>query len=271
MKLKEYPISYFRILQLNCIPLKKLKDNSNTIPLIVSLTTIESRLNMVADTIKSVMNQSLKPEKIILWVNNDDFSKIPNSLKKLEGDFLEIKATPHKSSHKKLIPTLELFPDKTIVTCDDDLIYNKNWLEKLYHSHTKYPKDIICNKAREISFYVNNNLLDYKFWNYTPKNNLKKNLAIGEGGILYPPNSLNKIVLDYELALKLTPKADDLWFKAMGLLNNTATRLSENPTKTFIPIPGSQKISLKKANVGQNQNVKQMESLIKYFKLNLNE
>ncbi len=271
MKLKEYPISFFNILRLNCIPLKELKKKSNTIPLIVSLTTIESRLSMVHYTIKSIMNQSLKPEKIILWVNNDDFLKIPNSLQKLEGDFLEIRTTAHKSSHKKLIPTLEIFPDKTIVTCDDDLIYEKKWLEKLYNTHKKYPADIICNKAREISFDLNNKLLDYKFWKYTQKNNFKKNLAIGEGGVLYPQNCLNKIVLDYELALKLTPKADDLWFKVMGLLNKTATRLSENPTKNFIPIPGSQKISLKKVNIGQNQNVKQMENLIQYFNLNFHE
>ena len=91
------------------------------------------------------------------------------------------------------------------------------------------------------------------------------------GGILYPPGALNSQITDYELALKLAPKNDDLWFKAMALLNNTTIRLSENPSKVFIPIPGTQKISLKKINVVKNFNVDQWNDLTEYFKLDLNK
>jgi hypothetical protein len=125
MKLKEYPISFINTLKLLSIPVEKLNDNKNSIPVIVSLTTIASRLNKVHITLRSVMNQTVKPEKIILWINENDSDKIPPTLSKLTGKLLEIKFTPHRSSHKKLIPTLELFPNKTIVTCDDDLIYEK--------------------------------------------------------------------------------------------------------------------------------------------------
>lgn len=269
MKLKEYPQSFFNTLKLLSIPLSKLNDKSNTVPVIVSLTTIESRLNKVHITLRSVMNQSVKPEKIVLWITEADRNKIPETLKKLTGDLLEIRFTKHTSSHKKLLPSLELFPDKVIVTCDDDLIYENQWLEKLYATHVKYPKDIVCNKARQIAIDENNKTLDYKFWKYTSENNPVKNLAIGEGGILYPPGALNSQITDYELALKLAPKNDDLWFKAMALLNNTTVRLSENPSKVFIPIPGTQKISLKKINVVKNFNVDQWNDLTEYFNLKL--
>ena len=271
MKLKEYPISFYNTLKLVSIPLSRLNDKSSSVPVIVSLTTIESRLNKVHITLRSVMNQTVKPERIILWINENDKNKIPKSLEMLTGDLLEIKFTAHRSSHKKLLPTLELFPDKTIVTCDDDLIYEREWLEKLYATHVKYPKDIICNKARQIAIDENNKTLDYKFWKYTSENNPIKNLAIGEGGILYPPGALNSQITDYELALTLAPKNDDLWFKAMALLNNTTVRLSENPSKVFIPIPGTQKISLKKINVVKNFNVDQWNDLTEYFKLDLNK
>ena len=68
-----------------------LNDKTNTIPVIVSLTTIESRLKKVHITLRSVMNQSKKPEKIILWINDNDKNKIPKSLNILAGDLLEIK------------------------------------------------------------------------------------------------------------------------------------------------------------------------------------
>lgn len=270
MKLKEYPLSFFNTLKLLSIPVSKLNNRANIVPVIVSLTTIESRLNKVHITLRSVMNQTVKPEKIVLWITEADRNKIPKSLEILTGDLLEIKFTKHTSSHKKLLPSLELFPNKVIITCDDDLIYESQWLEKLYETHLKYPKDIICNKARQIAIDENNTTLDYKFWRYTNENNPKKNLAIGEGGILYPPGALNSQITDYEMALKLAPKNDDLWFKAMALLNNTTVRLSENPSKIFIPIPGTQKISLKKINVVKNFNVDQWNDLTEYFNLKLN-
>lgn len=270
MKLKEYPISLYHSLKLNLISLKKLNDSSHRIPVIVSLTTIESRLKKVHITLRSVMNQSVKPEKIILWINDKDRTKIPSSLSELTGDLLEIKFTKHTSSHKKLIPSLETFPDKIIVTCDDDLIYESEWLEKLYRSHLQFPKDIICNKARIITADKNNKTLDYKLWKYTTEQTSNKHLAIGEGGILYPINSLNSIITNYELALQLTPKSDDLWFKAMALLNNTNVRLAKNTSQLFIPILGTQKISLKKINVDGNFNVKQWVNLKDYFNLKLN-
>ena len=56
----------------------------------------------------------------------------------------------------------------------------------------------------------------------------------------------------------------------MALLNNTNVRLAENPSKVFIPIPGTQKISLKKINVSQNKNVVQLQNLINHFDLKFN-
>lgn len=267
MKLKEYPLAFYHSFKLKSLSLEKLNCNSKRIPIVISLTTIESRLNKVHITLRSIMNQSVKPEKIVIWVTENDRHKIPESLLILTGELLEIKFTSHTSSHKKLTPSLEIFPDKVIVTCDDDLIYEKTWLENLYNSHLKYPKDIICNRARVITADENKITLDYKFWKYTTEKTSLNHLAIGEGGILYPPNALNSKISDYELALKLCPKSDDLWFKAMALLNNTNVRLAERLSKQFIPIPGTQKISLKKINVDKNFNVNQC--LKEYFNLTI--
>ncbi len=39
--------------------------------------------------------------------------------------------------------------------------------------------------------------------------------------MLYPPHSLDKIVTNKDLFIKLAPSADDVWFWAMALLQGT--------------------------------------------------
>ncbi|WP_333877014.1 glycosyl transferase [Flavobacterium sp.] len=271
MKLKELPFSLIKTLKLVSIPVSKIKNaQSEKIPVIVSLTTIPSRMDKVHITLRSILTQTKRPEKLLLWINEKDQHNIPNSIQSLVGDILELHFTPHTSSHKKLIPTLLLYPDRVIVTCDDDLIYESTWLEKLYQSHLKYPKDIICNKIRQIAFDEHSNLQDYKKWVFKNPNDPIKNMAIGAGGILYPPKSLHELITNYELALQLAPKNDDLWFKAMAVLNNTTVRQADDVTTEFLPIYGTQKISLKKINVDQNFNVNQWQDLTNYFQLKIN-
>jgi len=271
MKLKELPYSLIKTLKLLSIPVSKIKNSgSPKIPVIVSLTTIPSRMDKVHITLRSILTQTQRPEKLLLWINEKDQNNIPSSIQNLVGDVLELHFTPHTSSHKKLIPTLINHPERVIVTCDDDLIYEATWLEKLYKSHLKYPNDIICNKIRQIAFDENNKLEDYKKWLYKDPNDTIKNMAIGAGGILYPPKSLHELITNYELALKLAPKNDDLWFKAMALLNHTTVRPADEITTEFLPIYGTQKISLKKINVDQNFNVNQWQDLTDYFDLKLN-
>ncbi|GEL11409.1 Glycosyl transferase family 2 [Flavobacterium glycines] len=272
MKLKEIPLSLFSELYLKSLNSNKLKNvKSNHSDIIVSFTTIPSRLKKVHITVRSILNQKLQPKKIILWLNESDKKYVPESLLKLEGSIFNIKYVTLNCPHIKLVYALEQFPEECIVTCDDDFIYDRNWLKRLSEEHLKHPNNIIALKVRQIQFDNNKKLLPYKSWNLSDIKKNKTVLAIGSEGVLYPPKAFLPIAIDSELFLKLTPKADDLWFKAMAILNNTEITLAQNPPKEPIPVFGTQEISLKKANVGQNQNVKQMENLIEHFKLNLHE
>lgn len=270
MKLKEYPFSFYHTWRLKSISVNGLsKRKPEFLPIVISFTTIRSRLNKVEITVRSILNQSKQPEMVLLWLNENDKNYIPSSLKELEGDVFKIFYTKRTSSHKKLIHTLESYPDKILVTCDDDFIYDNLWLEKIYAEHLKFPNAIIANQTRQIKYNAEGELLDYKFWVNNDKSKVNNVLAIGAAGILYPPKSLPEITINYDLAIELAPKADDLWFKAMALLNNTEVRQSANVPKNLIPIFGTQKISLKKENVDKNMNVLQWESLTKYFNLKL--
>lgn len=271
MKLKEIPLSLYSELRLKLKNIEQLKTpQEKQLPVIVSLTSIPSRLNRIDVTIRSILNQSEKPKKIVLWLHEADKKYVPKKLIKLSGDIFSIQYTALDCPHIKLIPSLEAFPSECIVTCDDDFIYNSKWLSKLYKEHLAHPKCIIANTIRQIQYDKNNKLLPYKEWNFNNTNNNKTILAIGSSGVLYPPNAFPSIVLDSKLFLSLAPKADDLWFKAMAIIANTQIVKTKKTPKHPIPVIGTQLISLKKENVDQNRNVLQWEALTSYFNLDLN-
>lgn len=265
---KELPKSIFHSLYLHFASSTSLIKNKKTLPVIVSLTSIPSRFSTLHLVIKSLFNQSHLPKKIVLWLHEDLKSELPKSIDKLQSSLFEIKYSPLTCSHKKLIHTLENNPDSIIITCDDDLIYGKKLVENLYEEHLKYPKDVIANTTNQIKFNKNG---DYRPFNEWKLNDVEVNpraqCPIGAWGILYPPNALSKDIFNQELFLKLTPKADDLWFKAMALINGTIARKSENRPKEPIPIIGTQKVALKKDNISKNKNDLQWKALSDHYNL----
>ena len=269
MKLKELPVSLYKEMVLSWVsPRKIVSPEAKVLPVIVSLTTIESRLSIVHLAVRSILTQKSIPSKVVLWLNVSLEEKIPHSLRELEtsGRF-ECRFTVEDCPHVKLIPSLLEFPDATVVTCDDDAMYRSGWLERIYATSLKYPGAVVSNRLRTIVYDKNKELLPYRKWIYTPSQKWQFQLPIGAEGVLYPSGCFAKEVTDFHLALKLAPKADDLWFKALSLVNETPCVLTENPVKESIPIRNSQKISLKKTNIRQDRNRLQWLDLTAYFQL----
>jgi len=267
---KELPISLLKSLQLLGIPKKNLvKPKKEEIPVIISLTSIPSRLNTLHLVVRSLLAQDVSAEKIVLWLNNDLKDTIPSALKKLTSERFEIRYSDLNCSHRKLIHSLELFPNHTIVTCDDDLMYRKNWLSTIYGEHQKQPDKIIGNHVVHIQHDDAGQPIPFKKWKNPQSKKINPWAAtpIGAWGVLYPPHSLHQKVLDENLFMQLAPKADDLWFKAMALMQGTQSIQASQTPKEPIPIVGTQKIALKKENLGQDKNTVQWNALEKHFKL----
>ena len=205
---------------------------------IVSMTSYGKRL---ADTapyaIVTLLNQSVKPDKIVLWVANEDKENIPKIMEKLVEKGLEIRFCENIKSYKKLIPSLEAFPDDYIITADDDIYYPHNWFEQLLMEHGKNPKKIICHRAHGIKVDKNHNPLSYNEWDgrikpsvyfNNPQYKLENVFPTGGAGTLYPPRCLYREVTNKELFMKLSPQADDIWFWAMTVINKEYFR-EESP------------------------------------------
>ena len=270
MKVKEYPPSLARMLHLNFLDINGLHDasRSNELPVIVSLTSIESRLKCVHLAVRSVLRQAHPPKKVILWLGNDCQNKVPDKLQQLAGPRFEINFRPDVGPHTKLIYCLKEMPAETIVTCDDDLMYPQGWLESLYSAHTQNPREIVGHQCRRIRYSKDKSLAPYRQWTYEePGSSSPYTMPLGYGGVLYPSGSLSELSTSVELFSKLSPKADDLWFKAMSLLAGTASRNTLRIEQKPYPIPFSQGVALKKTNVRADANRDQWMELAEHFDL----
>ncbi len=239
--------------------------------LIVSLTTYPKRFNVVYLTIESLMNQTVNPDKIILWLAKDELSegKVPQKILKLKSRGLDIRiVNENLKSYKKLVYTISEFPTSDIITCDDDVIYPKFFIEGLYNKFKEFPNNIIAYRCALMKKIDNNKLESYLKWDIPGNNKPSFNLfPTGVGGILYPSNSLHNKVLDKELFLKLSPLGDDIWFKAMALLNNKKTVMVNEKSIEFPSIQGSQDDALWHINVSENKNDEQLKNVFDYFEL----
>ncbi len=270
MKLKEFPGSVWRAFQLTRMKLVELhKSSTEDLPVIVSFTSIPSRFHVIHLTVRSILAGTHKPEKVVLWLNEQLKHQVPKRLQNLVGDKFEINYVEGNLPHRKLVHSLVCFPEKIIVTCDDDMMYAPSWLHSLYKDHLRNPADIIANECRAIAYDNQGQLLPYKEW----RNELQKGvsydstLPIGYGGVLYPPHCFHTDVCNAELYIALAPKADDLWFKAMSHLKGTLSRRASNPVQKPIPIANSQSVSLKSTNVKQDGNRLQWVAISQHYRL----
>lgn len=256
----------------------KMKKNINCLDsesnVVVSLTTFPPRIKHVVLTLKSILNQKVKPAKVLLYLSRKQFTyeSLPSELKKLERYGVEIKFVEEDlKSYKKLLYARKEFPNMNILTADDDVCYPVNWLEKIVETSKIYPNDVIFYRGH-ILCDENNELLTYREMLKGNTKGIKTSMSFiptGVCGILYPPDVMHQDWDRVELATELSPTGDDIWFKVMTLLlKKKCTRVYEYNV-LFPPVLGSQKISLKKINVdsSENNNDKQLKNVLEYYNL----
>lgn len=268
MKLKEYLPSLLESLRVRRLNRDELvQPVADPLPVVVSMTSIPARLGILHLTVRSLLNQTRKPEKIVLWLHRDLRGTLPESLSELEGPVFETRYVDLECPHRKLIHSIAAFPDRVVVTCDDDMIYDPTWLERLYADHRQFPHSIIAHECRRIARDEAGELLPYRRWPTVRVRGIngKALIPTGYAGVLYPPGALLPEALNVELFMRLAPTADDLWFKAMSLLNGTEVRRSSAPGPKPRLIIGSQRVSLMRTNVREDSNRQQWQAICNHF------
>lgn len=190
--------------------------------IIVSLTTYPARVKGVWITIASLLQQTMPPCKIILWLAEEQFPdrELSKRLERLKRYGLEIQFCEDLKPHKKYFYTMQEYPDYYIITADDDILYPENHIEQLWNGHMKYPGTIICSWSHRITFDEQGEFVPYNEWiDNSEEEPSYRTLAVGCNGILYPPGSLPKETFDRDSIIENALYTDDLWLKCMEILN----------------------------------------------------
>ena len=196
---------------------------------IVSLTSFPAAIPYAAKAVRSILNGSVLPDKVVLYLTFSQFGEkgIPLELLELakENPRFEIRDYPRDiRSYRKLIPALIDFPDATIVTIDDDVAYHKDMLGSLLRLHREYPNAVLAHRAKRMKpGKPYRKWSKYRWYHFLFKriHSDFKNIQTGVGGVLYPPHCLKQDMLDVNLFTELAPTTDDIWFWAAGVANGT--------------------------------------------------
>lgn len=238
---------------------------------IVSLTTYPARIHVVYLTITSLLRQTKKPKKVILWLANEDFPNkeegLPSKLLNLKKYGLKIDFCDNLYPHKKYFYTMQKYSEYKIITVDDDVLYPENLVEELNNTSLKYPDTICCTWCHKIHLDDNNDVYTCNTWDICYDGNTPSFLIepVGIGGVLYPPKSLSEDVFDKEQILSYCLKSDDLWLKSMALLNGTKAVRVERPAKIFFTIIKVQKTGLYYDNVDNNKNLYAWDKIMENY------
>ncbi len=196
---------------------------------IVSLTSYPPAIGLVAETVRSLLNGSVLPDRLILYVTEAEFegSPLPADLLALarDNDIFEIRDYPvNIRSYRKLIPALKEFPDDIIVTVDDDVRYHRNMLRDLLRLHRRHPGAIIAHRAKQMDLTrPYRKWHKYRWYDFIFRKDYAGllNLQTGVAGVLYPPHVLDSAMLDEKLFMEIAPTTDDIWFWGAAVAKGT--------------------------------------------------
>ena len=164
----------------------------------VSLTSIPLRIKNLNESIRSLLNQTRKPDKIFINIpyKYKRFSETieDNQIPKFDSSIVEVTRCEDCGPGTKLLGSLNKFEKNSLVIlADDDHFYEDYMIEKLFYFYSKAPNNAY-------SFFV------YPLENF-PVAQGADGFAISTNNLIGIKNFYDKVVKDYkELFLN-----DDLW------------------------------------------------------------
>lgn len=248
--------------------------------LVVSLTSYGAGVKRCAPyAVYSVLKQDVRPYKVILWLDETKWSmnNVPKLMKRLIRSGLEIRFCHDVKSHTKLLPALKAYPDKVIVTVDDDLYYSRNFLTTLYEAYQTDKKSIHALKVQYPTYGPDGILEPHRKWmlSYMIRDNFpydaRKIMALGYGGVLYPAGAFDEEVFNEKVFMRLCPYADDIWFFAMALKKGTLRKYVLGKNVSYYAVDFFYQYfhtsALHDINIVQDRNSSQMTDVLRYYGL----
>lgn len=232
------------------------KLNSLEKDLILSLTSYPPRFSKLHLTLYSLLDQSCKPDKVVLWIAEQDIELLTKEVLKLQKTGqLEINKCQDLGPGKKILPTLKNFGGAHVVTADDDICYQRNWLQALIDGWDGDQKTVVAHRVHRITINQNGDINPYLQWEFDIRSMERNalNFATGVGGVLYPSGCLDARVSDIKSYVALCFWQDDVWLYWMERLCSTYVIFSGYDAK-LTTWSGANATGLANRNLGSNEN-----------------
>lgn len=193
--------------------------------LILTCTTTPERLDVFYYGVQSLLSQSRSPDLLLVNLDRETFGDqgtvaVPDWLRREE---ITVNLVEDLGSFTKLLPALSVAGERDlIVTADDDVLYGRDWLERLVQAREEHDDSIICARARRMRRNFFGNWTNYSAWPLAqrPSKGLYI-LPLGVGGVLYTKQLLEMDFVTDRSFLAICPTTDDLWFRAASMLKGT--------------------------------------------------
>ena len=261
----------------------KLSTQQDT-SVILSLTSYGKRVKGSAVfTVYSLLRQTVRPERVVLWLNENEFSdqNLPNDLRFLCNYGLEVRYSKDIGSYTKIIHSLSAFPDKHIITADDDLYYSKNFVQEFIEAHRQHPQAIITGFAKIPVSDGEQQLAPYEVWpeyhhvSTSFQYDSSRLFPLGVGGVFYPSHVFDDEVSNEAVFTALCPKADDIWLYIMGLRSQAEKRILTDSHITYYHTDLLRQYLTKDRLTATNrfggENDIQLQALLAHYKIELNK
>lgn len=213
--------------------------------LIISLTSYPARFSTLHLTLKSILDQAVRPDRIVLWLAHEDVAMLPGEIRALEGERFEVRTCEDLRNFKKILPALAAFPDAFILICDDDTYYPDDWLQRLVEAYDPQERSILCHRVHRLTYMPDGRIAPYREWqrnvadaaSTVPSDDL---LATGNGGVLYPPGSLPPETTDLDCIRQLSATSDDVWLFFMRRQAGWLAKRVPGRKSNFVEWPDTQ-------------------------------
>jgi len=233
---------------------------------IASMTTYPARFDFALKAIESINNQTVKPDTLVVHISEEDWGQA-------EKDFIRpakfrfknrviIEPCENLKPANKIIHTAKKFPDRNIITFDDDVLYPRNRAESLIEKHKLYPDNPICFRTRRISF-DGDKINPYSSWkiSYDEGGPNSLNFPTSVSGSLYPAGIFPESFFDVDTYREICQNNDDIW-TYFHMMMKDLPFVSGGLEIVPPGISGAQSSALWKSNVSQKGNdamIKELE------------
>lgn len=231
--------------------------------LVVSLTSYPARFGTLMPTLRSLVSQSVRPDRVILWIAEGDEQHLPDQIISMPG--LEVRVCPDWRSYKKIIPVLLDAPRSYIVTADDDCYYPVDWLERLVGA-ARDGAAIACLRAHKVVMAGPGQPAPYEEWQHNlaaPARGPDVFLT-GVSGVIYAPDVFHPDVTRDDLFTRLAPSADDVWLYFMHRLAGVEAQKIGGRAR-ILEWSGSQAGNLRTANRQNSGNDAAIAAIIGHY------